>query len=279
MNALFRSVRRLLSQRDFVAVFVLLGAAAISLNFVTSYLKLHYRKQPLSLRSAWDGPRGIPSRLGPWVQVSKDTPIPPDTEHVLGTSQYLFRWYVDTEQVGPDVVERLQDMSPDDRGAELARIEEAQPDAVINLGITYYTGLVDTVAHIPDRCMLGNGFEVTDYQIEKDRRLGKYADGNDRELTFRLINFDDPTGRGRGTRNVGYLFHVNGRYESDPLGVRWSLQDLREQFGYYAKVELMTISPDSQRALKTMEGFLTALLPEFERCLPDWQGRYAATGK
>lgn len=278
MIALWRAVRRLLSQPDFVAVFILLGAAALGLNLVTDHLKLHYRKEPLRLRCALDGPSGIPSRLGPWIQATRDVPIPPDTEHVLGTNQYVFRWYIDTREIGPEAARRLEEMSPDERAAELTRIEQAQPEAVINLGITYYTGLVDTVAHIPDRCMLGNGFEVTDYQIEKGRPLGRYADGGDRVLTYRLINFDDPTGRSRGTRNVAYLFHVNGRYESDPLGVRWSLQDLRERYGYYAKVELMSISPDSQRSMKTIERFFQEVLPEFERCLPDWRQTHAAAG-
>lgn len=279
MIALLRAVRRLLSQPDFVAVFVALGAAAVGLNLVTEHLKLHYRKEPLKLRYALDGPSGISSRLGPWIQATRDVPIPSDTEHVLGTNQYVFRWYINTDEIGPEAAKRFEEMSPDERATELARIEQTQPDAVINLGITYYTGLVDTVAHIPDRCMLGNGFEVTEYQIEKDRLLGKYPDGRDRVLTYRLINFDDPTGRGRGTRNVAYLFHVNGRYESDPLGVRWSLQDLRERYGYYAKVELMTIDPDLPRALKTMEEFFRQVLPEFERCLPDWRQVHASGGK
>jgi len=46
------------------------------------------------------------------------------------------------------MVGRLKELSPDERAAALAKIEETTPDAVMNVGITYYTGLVDTVAHI-----------------------------------------------------------------------------------------------------------------------------------
>jgi hypothetical protein len=283
MSALFRSGRRLLGQPDFVAVFLLLAAAALSLNFITTYLKLHYRKEPVPLRARLDdADQGIPSRLGAWVQVSKDVPIPPDTEHVLGTSQYLFRWYVDTSKIDPDVLSRLDEMSTDQRGALLGRIQQAQPDAVINVGITYYTGLVDTVAHIPDRCMLGNGFEVTDYQIEKNQDLGICPDGKRRVLSFRFINFDDPSGRDRGARDVAYFFHVNGHYECNPLEVRWRLQDLRERFGYYAKVELMMVGDSrdaaaQQRAMKAIKAFMAELLPPLEHCLPDWQQVHART--
>src|SRR5579864_1501540 len=152
------------------------------------------------------------------------------------------------------------------------------PQAVMHLGITYYTGLVDTVAHIPDRCYIGDGFDVSSYQTIENQKLG------DRRLSFRYISFDDQTGRGRVSRKVAYFFHVNGHYESDPLGVRRTLQNLLEPYGYYAKVELMTESPNpgllpgepapaqsDDRSLAAMENFLTALLPDLERCLPDWE--------
>ena len=40
------------------------------------------------------------------------------------------------------------------------------PDALVNFAVTYYTGLVDTVAHIPDRCYVADGFEPTSYTKE-----------------------------------------------------------------------------------------------------------------
>ena len=280
MKSLLHSARRLLWQPDFLAVFVLLGTAAFGLNFLTSYLKLHYQKRALALRAQLDAPDGIPAQLGSWIQVSKDTAIDDNTEHVLGTNKYLFRWYVDSSVMQPDTVSALKDMSTEQRGEALARIQQTHPEAVMNLSITYYTGLVDTVAHIPDRCMLGNGFEKTGDETIRGQALGKSSDGEDRLVSFNLLGFDDPTGRGRPARNVAYFFHVNGHYESSPLGVRWALQDLREPCGYYAKVELMSITPalhDPQGqagCLRAMEDFLAKLLPEFERCLPDWRAAH-----
>ena len=77
------------------------------------------------------------------------------------------------------------------------------------------------------------------------------------------------------SRYVGYLFHVNGEYESDPLDVRARLQKLTEKYGYYAKVELMvTAAPKDpaarEKASKAIKDFMTTALPEVERLLPDW---------
>ena len=73
---------------------------------------------------------------------------------------------------------------------------------------------------------------------------------------------------------VAYVFHTNGHYEDDPLGVRQTLQNLLERYGYYAKIELMTLgsetADDSQMASQTMADFLTAAKPQIELCLPDW---------
>ena len=98
-------------------------------------------------------------------------------------------------------------------------------------------------------------------------------------MKFRFITFEDITGRGRVTRNVGYFFHVNGQYEENPLRVRATLQNLFETYSYFAKVELMTEQPGHNaagaadgrdRSAKAMQEFLLTLLPELERCLPDW---------
>ena len=273
--------RKLIAQPDYVLALTLLGGAALLLNFSADYLKLHFRKQPVQLRvSRLDGPDGIPPRLGKWVQVSRDKPLDPDIEHILGTSQYVQRTYVNTAATDPDTIRQLTDSSGPDREKAIFALQAEHPEAVINIGIFYYTGLVDTVAHIPERCYIADGFDVTSYEEEKNQKLGSYPDGRERTLNFRYLNFEDQSGRNRVNTNVAYLFHVNGHYESDPLGVRRSLQNLLEKYGYYAKVELMTISPalspqgreqSRQQSLTAMADLLRSLLPEFERCLPDWE--------
>jgi len=218
--------------------------------------------------------------------VSRDKPLDPDVEHVLGTKTYVQRTYVNTRGLDAHDVESLTGPTDSERDAAVAKVQSEHPEAVVSIGVFYYTGLVDTVAHIPERCYIADGFDVTRYDAQSGRRLGKYADGSDRVLDFRNIEFEDQAGRGRVSKNVAYLFHVNGHYESDPLGVRRRLQNLFERYGYYAKVELMTVGAAQQpgesreqarqRSLAAVEDLLASLLPEVERCLPDWQALHAA---
>jgi hypothetical protein len=277
MNVFFRAMRKLITQPDYVLAIAVLGISAIGLNLSTDYLKLHFRKQPVPMRvSALDGPDGIPTTLGNWVCISVDKPLDPDIEHVLGTSHYLQRRYINVQAVGASRVEQLKTMSSTDRDKELWQIQSESPDAVMDIGVFYYTGMVDTVAHIPERCYVADGFEPTNYQLLEDQKLGVYADGRPRVLSFRFLNFEDSSGRNRIPTDVAYVFHVNGHYESDSLGVRRSLQNLRERYGYYAKVELKTVSLTTsvevrRKSLAAMEDLLRSLLPEFERCLPDWE--------
>ncbi|HEY8746505.1 MAG TPA: hypothetical protein VIM11_00925 [Tepidisphaeraceae bacterium] len=281
MSNLWRIVRKLLGQPDFVLAFAILGISAIGLNVCTDYLKLHYRKQAVPLRvAALGSDAGIPATLGKWVLVSRDKPLDPDIEHILGTDKYIFRQYVNSEVIGESRIHQLLEMSAEDRDKALGNIQTEFPNAVVHVGLTYYTGMVDTVAHIPDRCFLADGFEVTNYDTMSKRALGNYSDGSPRVLDYRLINFEDQSGRGRIPRNVAYFFNVNGNYVSDPLGVRRSLQNLFERYGYYAKVELMasgtlpgpgeTANQARERSTAAMEDLLVRLLPEVERCLPDW---------
>lgn len=284
MSVASRAIKRLLVQPEFIVAVVLLSVAAATLNSATEFLQLHFRKRAVPMRvAALDGPDGIPAVLGHWLQITRDTPLDPDTEHVLGTKQYIKdRAYLDMRVVGSDERQTLKAMSEQDRDAELQRIAEENPTAVIHLGVFYYTGLVDTVAHIPERCYIADGYDVTTSQTRSDVNFGQYPDGRDRVVSYRFINFEDQTGQRRESRNVAYLFHVNGHYESAPLGVRRSLENLFEPYGYYAKIELMTASPSRSgdpaggqaaqaRTLAAYDDFLNALLPQFERCMPDWQ--------
>lgn len=286
MNGVTRVLRKLFAQPDFVLAFAILGVSAVGLNVCTDYLRLHYRKEAVPMRvEALDGADGIPARLGNWVQVSRDKAFDPDLEHILGTRKYVDRTYVNAAADPALNLASLATLSDSEREAAVGRVQAEHPEAVVHIGIFYYTGLVDTVAHIPERCYIADGFDVTNYGVQSGRRLGKTADGADRVLDFRYIDFEDQSGRNRVAKNVAYLFHVNGHYESDPLGVRRRLQNLFERYGYYAKVELMTAVPAGvgearerarQRSLASIEDLLTNLLPEVERCLPDWQALHAA---
>jgi hypothetical protein len=143
-------------------------------------------------------------------------------------------------------------------------------NGVVNMGLTYYTGLVDTVAHIPDRCYIADGYEPSAYDIPT-WDVTPAGSPSPQLVQVRFISFEDQTGRNYQPKCVAYFFHVDGAYESDPLAVRQCLQSLTQRYGYYAKMELMTIGDDRQIAADSMRSFIIAVKPQFEACLPDWQ--------
>jgi hypothetical protein len=94
--------------------------------------------------------------------------------------------------------------------------------------------------------------------------------GLGRDLEVRYISFESQTTANAPPCNVAYFFHVNGKYTSDSFAVRAELQNLRNRYGYYAKVETMCVHPDREVAARAMRDFLAEVLPKVESVLPDW---------
>jgi hypothetical protein len=285
-NALRQSFRR----PTFLVVLLVLLVGAIGINAATTAMKLHFRKEALPLR-AKTGLGDLPDQIGSWVRVPEPQTVNPDLEHSLGTDKYVFRTYVDVSATGTDgdVVAKREDvlamekLSPDERHGKLQAIRQKNTSAVLNVAVTYYTGKVDTVPHVPDRCYVADGFQPTAYEV-KQWDLGEVAPGVVRRVPVRFIDFEDQTERGQQNRCVTYFFHANGKYSDSPLEVRRMLQDLFQKYGYFAKVEIMSLLPsrpgtigkdplrerDRREAAGAIQRFLTSGLPEVEKLLPDW---------
>jgi hypothetical protein len=278
-----KALSRLLRQSSFVAGAIVLTIGALTLNTSTQWLKLHFKKQsaPLRVRGLADQTEGIPSQLGAWMQVTTDQPIDPEMEAALKTREYINRVYVNTAAIGNADADLLRSESDIDREKHLGRLRNTSPpQAFMTVMITFNTGLVDTVTHIPENCFVASGYQPSSWEV-KHATCGTLANGSPRNVDYRFITFEDQTGQGQLGVHVGYLFQVDGEYESSPYGVRTRLQNLFERYGYYAKVEMMVTEPqrdspqsstDSDAAtVDAMNNLLTALLPELERCLPDWK--------
>jgi hypothetical protein len=284
-NAFKQSLKR----PSFLLVLLVLLGGAVGINAATSALKLHFRKQALPLRSK-EGLAAIPLQLGSWICVPETHTINPDEAHELQTDQYVFRDYVDLDAFDGgglkvatrDEILAMDKLSREDYYRALNKIRIKNNNAVLSMAVTYYTGKVDTVPHVPDRCYVADGFQPSAYNI-KDWQLGKYATGAPRDVKVRFIDFEDQTSRGQQNRCVTYFFHANGKYEQDPNQVRLRLQHLTETYAYFAKIEVMTLLPtrqgaadkdplkekDRAAASASMQKFLTAALPEVEKLMPD----------
>lgn len=269
-TALQTAVTRTLSRPQFLAAFIVLLVAAVSLNAATQFLRLYFKKEAVPLVKPLEQ---IPISLGPWVQISKDQPLNAEMLDVLGTKEYIFRDYLDSRIVDPKLIAEINsnEKTAGERGQLLAQIRQRQPASHVRMAVTYYTGMVDTVAHIPDRCYVADGM-VPDV---KETPVWKASNHLHEPIDVRVssIHFEEAEGRGAAvTRNVAYFFHCNGEYEHDAIsGVRMRLQNLAERHAYYAKIEVMTEMRDRTKSDQTLADFLTHALPEVENCLPDWQ--------
>jgi hypothetical protein len=261
-------------------------------------LKLYFIKQAVPLRRELTA---IPPELvvadrseaGDWVQVSRDEPLLHEMQDTLGTDKYIFRDYVNLKAIDwSDLAAlgaRRSDQNPSLRDTLLALfagrgsleckqlvggLQTIKPQAVVSLAVTYYTGKVDTVAHIPERCYVADGYLPSDTPETAlwdmgPGRLGSKP-GSNPKIAVRFINFEDQTGARRVTRRVAYFFFADGIYESDQVDVRTTLADLRARHGFYSKVELMAIIHDHDQCATVMSDFLSAAMPEIEKCYPDW---------
>jgi len=255
----------------FLLVITILAAAAIGMNSAVQAMGVYFKKEPVPLRAAINS---LPKQIGPYFQINVDVPLESNIEHTLGTKDYLNRFYVDTRLLDPRVVKDLASTDPAARDA--ARLQaQSRPEALVYFHMAYYTGLVDTVAHIPENCMVGGGF---DPQNPETVTLPLAATPGSRldKMRIKYIEFTQRSperGMQAQTYNVGYFFAVNGKYESDALtGVRQELQSLTQRFGYYCKFEMKTFfgANRAQEAQDRIADFLSFLMPEAEKILPDW---------
>jgi hypothetical protein len=269
-------LRQAFSQPAFIVVALMLLVAAAGLNAATHYLQLYFRKLPVAPARELSE---VPQHLGRWLQVSIDEPLTAEFQDALATDKYIFRDYVDTRLATAQELAEFRDKTPAQCRMLAQRLQLKKPAAVVNFALTYYTGLADTVAHIPERCYIADGYEPTKWDVEAWSSLkGRPAEpAGDPKVRF--IVFEDPLAAGMSVkRNVAYFFHCNGKYMNDSIAVRKQMAYLLEKYGYYVKIELQTWNLPQQEATQVMDDFLGSAVTEIEKCVPDWKKLRSSPG-
>jgi len=258
----------------YLIVCVTLAGSALGFRAAIDSLNVHLRKLPVPLRESLDS---VPVILGEWERVGEDVRYGADIETELGTKQYLLRTY---ERPGAGGRERVQ------------------------LHVAYYTGLIDTVPHVPERCWGAAGMIMTeqphDVMLTVDAAgwpLGSARNAATGEPYPTTLVRDPVTKKeqlvhlplGDWTASVtefqeqgdtrhrvlgGYFFVANGRMTSSPYQVRNLAFDLTDRYAYYCKVQCTMVLPSdgaTDEAFSEAAGDLVRLaMPDIMRCLPDW---------
>ncbi len=256
-----------------VAVATLL-VCGLGFRFAVRAAHAFLAKAPVELRLPLTE---IPKRLHHWEATGPDAQLTAEVEEALGTRKYIDRAYVGT----------------------VGRQEQR-----VMVHVAYYTGLIDAVPHVPDRCLSAGGWvtqglpqnvplplDRTAWVADPDHRnlgtgesyslltFSHHVTGDDVTVRMPVGEFKLRTTEFRGGDQLddrifaGYFFIANGQTTPSPEGVRKFAFDLTTQYAYYTKIQFtMFVTQDA-----TIEDFVTTvtdlaneLLPELMWCLPDW---------
>jgi hypothetical protein len=282
MNVRFRpSIRPV-----FLALLATTAIGGIGLRAAMRSLDVYLRKEPILLRADFGS---IPTTLGRWQKLGEDQRLDSAMVESLGTDKYLTRNYA---------------------------LDGDASKGVLSLHLAYYTGMIDTVPHIPERCWGAGGL----VQLGDPKTVGlslpilanSEAGGPSNASTglkYPMASLADPVTQqveqvalpvGEAAMTVstfqearssrveqlgGYMFIANGRMTPSTFGVRALAFNLTDRVAYYCKVQLSARYPvgDTPSAVvfkAQAEDFLTQLLPHLMRRLPDWPSvERAAAGK
>lgn len=236
-------------------------------------LSLYLKKEPVELRAPLSL---IPVSLGQWKAVGEDRQLSSEMIEALGTDKYLDRTYA---------------------------LGGKEPGETMNVHLAYYTGMIDTVPHVPDRCLVAAGFvdktqpknlpvplDTSDWRDDSNNLVNLATGKTYRvaymrdvmglvvpvrmpvgDLELRTIEFASekaPNARIFG----GYFFIANGRATPSPEGVKALAFNISEKYAYYCKVQFIYASRQAtqEEFLELVADHLHGLLPELMRCLPDW---------
>jgi len=227
----------------------------------------------------------IPTETAHWQRVGSDKIASSEIVETLGTENYVSRDYARKDTMG------------------------TRRPVVLEFHAAYYTGGIDTVPHVPERCFVGGGLQQGDSSRvigldldtstwSRDRSVPEELAGLSGEIyTVRLSNDKDytdaPGMRVRLPRDVtperpiemrcsefiagdrkiyaGYFFIANGGLRANANDVRTLAFNLSDDYAYYLKVQLTSTNASSfEEFAEHASGLIGDTIGEIMRCTPDW---------
>ncbi len=267
-----------------IAGAIMLGST-LGIGVYIKYADLHMQKIPIYPKDNRQV-AAIPTETESWVRLGSDRISSSEIVETLGTENYLSREFI------------------------LKESQDAKKKVVVELHAAYYTGMIDTVPHVPERCFVGGGLQ----QSESSRNIPLNLDtsswrpdtsvpaelaGVAGELyTVRLSNnrdwTDSPGQRVRLPRDVtpestiemrcseflvgegqriyaGYFFIANGGTRANANEVRTLAFNLSDDYAYYLKIQVNCMTADSMdEFVEYASSIVSEQLGELMRCTPDW---------
>lgn len=273
---------RLLRTPAFIVSVAVLGIAAGGLRAAVQQAKIYLQKLPIY---APEGRRlvDLPRKTGGWEQRGVDDVPSKEVQEELGTDNSISRLYV-TREDGPN-----------------GRITDPEKFFGLQFHAAYYTNMVDTVPHVPERCFVGGGMQIVkqwgQIPIPLNRSKWREDDSVPERLRGRIFEAPLINEVGNTVRYVrlprdpadikllvtefanakgerlwsGYFFIANGGAVASAEGVRLLAFNLTDSYAYYLKVQFTSGSATSAEHLAAQAGaLLDDMLPHLMQSVPDW---------
>lgn len=265
-----KSITKPYTQPAFVICVAVLAIAGAGKDILLEWSGVHLKKEALPLKkplSMLDA-----GALAPYEVIKKHKIANEDILEQLGTEEYIQWELVDTES------------------------GEFSPVHYCSLFITYYTGNLDQVPHVPEECYVGGGnqrlsAEFISLDVADLDGLSTVAPANEpvrepgvvKPIKARYVVFlGQSTNMWQANSRYGvlYFFYANGAYAGSRTEARAILgSNLFGKYSYFSKVEWKfygggrggKIFPDKAEAIVASERLLSVVLPIIEKDhWPDW---------
>lgn len=271
---------RIFDHRAKIALLVCCGTlliCSLGFRYAVAALNIYLRKEPVALRETF---ATLPRIVGQWRAQGDDLTYDEAMLEALGTRDTLSRMYA---------------------------LQGEPSRGVLAVHLAYYTGMIDAVPHVPDRCFVAAGLEQQSLAARFPLKIdasnwvidtgpANIATGQPYrrvqhrdmvtgevqpvrmpvgEMAIRLTEFarkDEPGLRVFG----GFFFVANGRVTATPEDIRLLAFKPSERYAYYCKVQIVYAAPGASggardQYLNMVSDFLNDFLPELMLRLPDWQ--------
>lgn len=266
----------------------LLGLMLLSAGGITAYIQVkdvHLQKiaiYPENDRQV----SALPTLTPGWRQIGSDEIMGAELVETLGTQNYVSRRYVRTRDADPKNL------------------------IALDLHAAYYTGMIDTVPHVPERCFVGGGLQQSEssrviplpmptdswrvdssvpselagtsgeiYSVRLSNEPAMTDAPGQRVRLPRGISPDSPfefrasefINPGKGKVYAGYFFIANGGSKANANDVRQLAFNLEDDYAYFLKIQVSGVGFDSFDEFSQYSGeLLGELIGEIMRCVPDW---------
>jgi len=259
-----------------------LGGSGVALSAVIKTNRLHLRKLEINAPDKRKM-HTLPDEFPTWKKVGQAPEMSAEAIAELGTENFLSATYECT--------------SPATDGEAPQRVD---------LHVAYYTGMIDTVPHVPERCLVAAGLQQTGDAVlvpvpldfsrltentEADPAVhGGTIWGGRSPTMFRRINLPSgidklemrvtPFKDNQGRRLFsGYFFVTNGTTVPSADDIRLRAFRLSDDYAYYTKVQFTSVMVKSPEELGRVAGqILDEIFPDLMWRMPDWvevkAGRY-----